>query len=133
MVTAERVPWMTALAVFCLGSVVFLITRDLFLDHVRDVEVWFGFEVRGAAARWSAPLHWAIFLAGAYGFWFQRAWILPAAAGYSFYVAFCHLIWNLVSARGWGGVAAVGQTILFSIPGVLFTYAQRRRTAEDRP
>jgi hypothetical protein len=46
---------MTALALFCAATVVFLAARDLFVPQARDVEVWFGFELHGAAARWSAP------------------------------------------------------------------------------
>jgi hypothetical protein len=92
-IATVRPRWMTALAVFCAATVVFLAARDLFVPHVRDVEVWFGFELRGAAARWSAPLHWAIFAFGAWGFWRARPWIVPAAAGYLLYVAISHLIW----------------------------------------
>lgn len=117
---------MTALAIFCLASVAFLVPRDLFLAHTRDVEVWFGFELRGASALLTAPAHWAIFLAGAYGFWMQRPWILPAAAAYSFYVAFCHLVWNQVSPNGGGWFAGIAQLLLFSIPGFFFLYAHVR-------
>src|SRR6266478_5710945 len=99
---AARPWWMTALAVSCLVSVAFLVPRDLFLARTRDVEVWFGFELHGAAAWLTAPIHWGIFLAGAWGFWFARPWILPAAAAYSVYIAFCHLVWNQVSAQGHG-------------------------------
>jgi hypothetical protein len=66
---------MTLMAVACLASVVVLVPRDLFVAHTRDVEVWFGFEVRGTAALLTAPVHWAIFLVGAWGFWFRRPWI----------------------------------------------------------
>ena len=75
--TQPRPRWMTGLALFCLGTVGFLVPRDLFVANARDVEVWFGFELHGTAALLTAPLHWAIFLVGAYGFWFQRPWILP--------------------------------------------------------
>jgi hypothetical protein len=125
----EMVPrpwWMTVLAVFCLASVTFLVPRDLFLAHTKDVEVWFGFEVRGTPALLTAPVHWTIFLAGAWGFWFQRPWILPAATAYSFYIAFCHLVWNQVSPKGSGWLAGGAQTAAFSVPGVLLWYAQRR-------
>jgi hypothetical protein len=71
---------MTALAVFCAATVVFLVWRDLFVPHVRDTEVWFGFELNGAAARWTAPLHWLIFAVGAWGFWRARPWIVRAAS-----------------------------------------------------
>lgn len=117
---------MTAMAVFCAVSVVFLVWRDFFLPHVRDVEVWFGFEVRGTAALLTAPLHWAIFLIGAWGFWSQRPWILPAAAAYSFYVALAHLIWNQVSPNGDGWQAGAAQAVLFSLPGFLLLRLRRR-------
>jgi hypothetical protein len=116
---------MTMLALFCLGSVVFLVTRDLFLPHVRDVEVWFGFEVRGALALLTAPMHWALFLAGAWGFWFRRPWIVPCAAAYSFYIAFCHLVWNQVSPNGSGWLAGIVEAVLFSVPGVFLLRARR--------
>ena len=54
-----RAWWMTALAAFCALTVLFLVPRDLFFAETRDVEVWFGFEVRGRAALLTAPLHWA--------------------------------------------------------------------------
>ncbi len=116
---------MSALAVFCLGSVAFLAYRDLFVAHPRDVEVWFGFELRGVAALVTAPLHWAIFLAGAWGFWFQRAWILPLAVAYELYIALCHLIWNQVSPNGRGWLAGLVQAAAFSIPAILLLRARR--------
>jgi hypothetical protein len=116
---------MTALAIFCLGSVVFLAWRDLFLPRVRDVEVWFGFELRGWMALVTAPIHWAIFVVGAWGFWFQRPWVVPFAAAYAFYIAFCHLIWNLVSPNGWGWAAGIAEAAAFSVPGFLLLRAQR--------
>ena len=51
-----RPGWMTALAAFCLGTVLFLVPRDLFFAETRDVEVWFGFEVHGVVALLTAPL-----------------------------------------------------------------------------
>ena len=86
------------MAAFCAATVVFLAARDLFVPHVRDVEVWLGFELHGAAARWSAPLHWAIFAIGAWGFWRVRPWIVRAAIGYAIYVAVSHVIWLLLRA-----------------------------------
>jgi hypothetical protein len=117
---------MTALALFCLATVAFLIPRDLVLPATRDVEVWLGFELRGTAARLTAPLHWAIFLAGAYGFWLQRPWILPAAAAYAFYVALSHLVWSEASPNGHGWPAGLAQALALSIPGVLLLRAWRR-------
>lgn len=114
---ARRPWWMTAMALYCAGAFVFLAWRDLFLPHVRDVEVWFGFEVRGQAALWSAPLHWLMFLAGAWAFWREHEWATRCAIGYSFYIALSHLIWNVVSPNGWGEWAALWQFALFSLPG----------------
>ena len=115
---------MTALALFCAATVTFLAWRDLFVPSARDVEVWLGFELRGTAARWSAPLHWAIFALGAYGFWYQRPWIVWAAAGYAFYVAVSHLVWSEVSPKGHGWLVGLAQAALFSIPGFLLLRAR---------
>jgi hypothetical protein len=116
---------MTALALFCLATVVFLVPRDLFFAETRDVEVWLGFEVRGPAALATAPLHWALFLVGAFAFWTQRPWIVPAAAAYSFYVALSHLVWSEASPNGHGWPAGVAQALALSVPGVLLLRAHR--------
>ena len=124
--------WMSALAAFCLASVAFLLPRDLFFPETRDVEVWFGFEVRGALAVATAPLHWAIFLVGAWGFWTQRRWILPAASAYAFYVAFSHLVWSEASPNGRGLATGLAQAALLSVPGILLWRASRRKTGRER-
>jgi hypothetical protein len=116
---------MTAMAAFC-ATVVFLVPRDLLLAETRDVEVWLGFELRGTSARRTAPLHWALFAFGAWAFWTQRPWILPAAAVYAFQVAFSHLVWNQTSPNGGGWLAGLAQAALFSIPGVLLLRAHLR-------
>ncbi len=115
---------MTALAAFCLVTVAFLVPRDLFVPDTRDVEVWFGFELRGAAARLTAPLHWAIFAAGAWGFWRARPWIVPAAAGYVFYVALSHLVWSEASPNGNGWMIGLAQAAAISVPGFLLLRAR---------
>jgi len=118
--------WMTALAVFCVASLAFLIPRDLFVARTRDVEVWLGFELHGTAARLSAPLHWAIFAVGAWGFWRARPWIVPAAAGYCFYVALSHLIWSEASPNGQGWPMGLAQAAVLSLPGIALLRARRR-------
>ena len=123
---SSRPWWMTGLALFCVATVLFLVPRDLFFAETRDVEVWFGFELRGRAALLTAPLHWAIFLAGAWGFWTQRPWILPAAAAYAFYVALSHLVWSEASPAGNGWQVGIAQALALSIPGVLLLRAHRR-------
>jgi hypothetical protein len=117
---------MTALAVFCAATVAFLVWRDLFVPAARDVEVWFGLEVHGAAAQWSAPLHWAIFAFGAWASWRARPWIVPAAAGYVFYVALSHLVWSEASPNGHGWVAGLAQAAAIAVPGFLLLRAARR-------
>jgi hypothetical protein len=124
---ASRRPWwMTGMAAFCLATVFFLVPRDLWSADTRDVEVWLGFELRGTPALLTAPFHWAVFLVGAWGFWFQRPWILPCAAAYAFYVALSHLIWSETSPNGHGWLAGLAQAAALSIPGVLLLRAHRR-------
>ncbi len=126
---AARPAWASAAAAFCAATVVFLAARDLALPDVRDVEVWFGIEVRGTAARLSAPLHWAIFAVGAWAFWTGRRWAAPAAAAYAFVVAASHLVWNATSPSGGGWPAGLAQAAGFSLPGLLLLWLQRRQRA----
>jgi len=120
---------MTGLAAFCLATVVFLVPRDIFFAETRDVEVWLGFELRGTAAALTAPFHWAIFLVGAWGFWRERPWILPAAAGYVFYVAVSHLVWSEASPNGRGWPMGLAQAAAIWVPAALLLRAHRARAA----
>jgi hypothetical protein len=121
----QRPPWMTALAVFCLATVLFLVPRDLFFAETRDVEVWLGFELRGGAALLTAPIHWAIFALGAWGFWQCRPWVLASAATYVFYVALSHLIWSEASPNGRGWSIGLAQALAISMLGILLLRARR--------
>ncbi|MDX1649927.1 MAG: hypothetical protein R3263_08750 [Myxococcota bacterium] len=127
-------PWMRALGAFCAAAVVVNVVRDVFVPETRGVEVWLGFELHGTAAIVTAPLHWAIFAVGAWGFWTGRSWILPAAAGYVFYVALSHLIWSEASPNGRGWPIGLLQAVAISVPGVLLlrAHARRRTPAEGR-
>ena len=91
--------------------------------------MWGGFELHGAAARWTAPLHWLIFAVGAWGFWRARPWIVPAAAAYVFYVALSHLVWSEASPHGNGWLVGLAQAAAISIPGILLLRAARSRRA----
>jgi len=127
---AER-PWAAVLAAFCALTVSYLVARDLFVPHVRDVEVWFGFELRGGLARATAPLHWAIFAVGAWAFATKRAWIWPAASAYAVYVAVSHLVWNVTSLSGGGLIAGLIQLGLFLVPAaVVFSVRPLSRPME---
>jgi len=108
----------------CAATVIFLITRDLFVPHVRDTEVWFGFEFSGRSAQLSAPLHWAIFAVGAWGFWNLRPWIWPWASVYAAYVASSHVVWNLVSPAGGGWRDGLWQFALFGAVALLLLRAR---------
>ena len=112
------------LAIFCAATVGFLVYRDLYVPHVRDVEVWLGFELTGRAARLTAPLHWAIFAAGAWAFWTARSWVWPWATAYAAYIAVSHLVWNLVSPSGGGLGAGLWQLALFSLPVAVLLWAR---------
>ena len=129
----HRPRWMTVLAVFCVATVLFLVPRDLLFAETRDVEVWLGFEVRGPAAWLTAPLHWAIFAVGAWGFWQSRPWILPCSAAYAFYVALSHLVWSEASPSGNGWPIGLLQACVLSIPGVLLLRAHRLARRWPRP
>lgn len=98
---------------------VFLIYRDLALPHVRDTEVWFGFELRGGLAIATAPIHWAIFGIGAwlFGKGHPRAWLY--ASLYAVYIAISHLIWNVTSPVGGGLAEGLVQLAFFLIPAAL--------------
>jgi hypothetical protein len=93
----------------------FLALRDLLVPAVRDVEVWFGFEVRGPAALATAPLHWAIFAVGAWAFWRGKPWIWGAAAGYVLVIALSHLVWSEASPSGQGWRMGLLQAAGFSL------------------
>lgn len=120
--SSSRRRWEIALAVFCAGTVVFLVTRDLMLPRVQAVEVWLGIEVHGFWARATAPLHWALFAVGAWAFARGRAWIWPASSLYAVYVGISHLIWNLQSPNGGGLVHGVWQLLLFTGVGAVLLY-----------
>jgi hypothetical protein len=109
-----------------MATVAFLAFRDLLVPEARGVEVWLGFEVHGRAALLSAPLHWAIFAAGAWGFWRERPWATRAAALYCFYVALSHLVWSEASPNGQGWPMGIAQGGAIALPGILLWRARSR-------
>ena len=72
---APRPWWMNLMWAFCLYMTFVYLPFDIFIKPVAgDEEVWFGFVLHGWAAKLTAPLHWAIYAAGAWGFWRMRRW-----------------------------------------------------------
>jgi len=118
--------WMTILAVICLLALVINVPRDLFFAATRDVEVWFGVEVRGWPALATAPLHWVIFGVGAWAFWTERPWAPAAGAVYLFYAGLSHLIWSEVSANGRGWPIGLLQATAISTIGLILLRLRSR-------
>ena len=75
---APRPWWMNLLFGFCLYMTFVYLPFDLLFKPVAgDEEVWFGFLLHGWAAKLTEPVHWAIYGAGAWGFWKMRRWMWP--------------------------------------------------------
>ena len=101
----RRPLWMNLLMVFCAYMAFVYVPWDFFFKpRAADAEVWFGIALHGWAAKLTEPLHWAIYLAGAYGFWRMAAWMWPWAALYAAQVALATFIWHIAyigGVRGW--------------------------------
>ncbi len=134
-VVGRRPWWMNALFAFCLYMTFVYMPFDLFAKSVAsDEEVWFGFMLRGWAAKLTEPLHWAIYAAGAYGFWKMRPWMWPWAAVYAAQVSFGMLVWNLRDARGRGWLGGVFTALVFLVPTLALWRARAIfRGASARP
>ena len=99
--------WMNLLMFFCIYMAFLHVPVDLFCTPVaRDEQVWFGIVWRGWAAKLGELAHWAVFAAGAYGFWHVRTWMWPWAAVYAGQVTFSMVIWFLFYRGGVGGFVA---------------------------
>jgi len=110
--------WMNLIWFFCIYMTFIYLPFDLFIKPVaEDQEVWFGFMLTGWAAKLTAPLHWAIYAAGAYGFWKMRWWMWPWAAIYVAQIALSMGVWSLLDPRGgpWIGVVSMA---LMAVPAV---------------
>ncbi len=118
---AVRPAWMNAVMLFCVFMAFIYMPWDFFVKPVgRDAEAWFGFLLRGWGAKLTEPLHWAIYAAGAYGFWRMRAWMWPWAALYAAQVALGMFVWNVVYVGGLHGW--LGGSVSF-VPFALLTMA----------
>ena len=109
---------------FCLFMTLVYMPFDLFLKPVaEDQEVWFGFMLTGWAAKATEPLHWAIYAAGAYGFWKMRPWMWPWGAAYALQVAISMLVWSVM--RG----SLVAGAVTFAVFMIPTTALYRSREA----
>ena len=100
---------------------------DLFFKPVaEDHEIWFGFSLTGWWAKATEPLHWAIYAAGAYGFWRMRSWMWPWASVYAAQVVIAMVVWNLINVRGGGIVAGLIAGAIFAVPMVALWRAKDR-------
>jgi len=119
-----RPHWMNAIFAFCLFMTFVYMPFDLFWKPVeQDQEVWFGLMLTGAWAKATAPLHWAIYAAGAYGFWKMKRWMHPWAALYVAQVAIGMLVWSLLDERG----SLLTGVIPFALFGALAVAVWRAR------
>ena len=117
--------WMTLMWAFCLYMTFIYLPFDLFFKPVaEDEEVWFGFVLTGWAAKATAPLHWLIYGAGAYGFWKMSRWMWPWAAVYAAQVMVAMLVWNLVDPRGGGWIPGLIAGAIFAVPTAALWFAK---------
>ena len=125
----ERRPWwMNVLMLWCAYMAFIYVPWDFFIKPVaHDEEVWLGITLYGWAAKLTEPLHWAIYLAGAYGFWRMRPWMWPWSAVYMEQVAVAMLVWNLRVGHWFLGL------LCFAIySGVAYALWQARAAFEPR-
>jgi len=104
---------MNCLFAFCLYMTFVYCPWDMFFKpQEKWEEIWFGFTLRGWPAKITEPIHWAIYAAGAYGFWHMKSWMFPWAAIYCAQVTFAMIVFNIISGpaygdpRGGGPIAA---------------------------
>jgi short-subunit dehydrogenase len=111
---AERPGWMNALMLFCAFMAFVYVPWDLFVKSVaRDEEVWLGIVFHGWAAKLLALPHWAVYFAGARGFWHMRRWMWPWAAAYTAQIAIGFVVWPLLYVPGF-------KSLVFAAAGLAF-------------
>jgi hypothetical protein len=111
--------WMNFIFYFCLYMTFIYMPFDIFFKPVADDhEIWFGFALTGWWAKATAPLHWLVYAAGAYGFWKMSNWMWPWAAVYAAQVVIAMFVWNLVNPNGAGWLGAIIAGLVFCLPMV---------------
>ncbi len=129
----KRSWWMNLVLLFCLYMTFVYMPFDIFIKSVADdEEVWFGVTLHGWAAKLTAPLHWLIYGAGAYGLWHMKSWMWPWAAVYCAQVVIAMFVWNLLDPRGGGVVSGAVAAAVFLVPTVAFWRAREAFQASHR-
>ena len=130
----QRPWWMNLIFGFCLYMTFIYMPFDLFWKPVaQDEEVWFGITLHGWAAKATAPLHWLIYGAGAYGFWRMRRLMWPWAAVYAAQVTLSMLVWNLLDPRGGGWPAGLVAAAVFLLPTIALWRARSQFNTVSTP
>ena len=99
---------------FCAYMAFIYVPWDFLSKPVADAEeVWFGIMLTGMAAKATEPLHLAIYLAGAIGFWRMSPNLHPWAALYVLQVAIAMFVWNLINDGSRGVISGLLITLPF--------------------
>jgi hypothetical protein len=123
---ARRPWWMNALLAFCIYMTFIYMPFDMFLKPIAtDDEVWFGVRLHGWAAKLTEPLHWAIYAAGAYGFWKMRRWMWPWAAVYVAQICIGMFVWSAFDEHGGGLLVGSIAAAIFAVPTVALWRSRR--------
>lgn len=127
---ARRPWWMNGLLLFCAYMALLYVPWD-FLSKPLDQaqEVWFGILLTGLAAKLTEPLHFLIYLFGAWGFWSLKRWMHPWAALYALQVAFGMCVWNVLDPRGSGLLAGLLTGLPFLVIATLLWREKPRFTS----
>jgi hypothetical protein len=99
----QRPWWMNLIFYFCVYMTFVYSPWDIFFKPFAEAEdIWFGFTLRGWAAKIGEPIHWLIYAFGAYGFWKMKPWMWPWAAVYSAQVTIAMVVFNIISGPDYG-------------------------------
>ena len=125
----KRPMWMNLIWFFCLYMTFIYMPFDMFTKPFEHwEEVWFGFTLKGWAAKATEPLHWLIYGAGAFGFWKMKSWMWPWAAVYCLQVVIAMVVFNLLEGpnggRGGGPIAALVTGTVFLVPTIALWLAK---------
>lgn len=123
----RRPAWMNVLLAFCAYMAFVYVPWDFLVKPVAvDREAWFGLLLSGWAAKATEPLHWAIYAAGAWGFWKMRPWLHPWAALYTASIAVGMLVWSVRDPRAPGLLIGLAPFAAFGALAVALWRARER-------